>query len=78
MSTQTVTIGVQGMTCAHCVRSVDEELRALPGVTDVHVDLVSGATSQVTITSDAPLAADDVDAAIVEAGYAVAPPRSLI
>lgn len=78
MSTTTVEIGVQGMTCGHCVRSVDEELRALPGVTDVQVELVSGATSQVRITSSAPLAAEDISAAVTEAGYAVAPPRSLL
>ena len=78
MSTQTISVGVQGMTCGHCVRSVDEELRALPGVTDVHVDLVSGATSQVTITSAEPLTDDAVRGAVEEAGYTIAPPRSLI
>ena len=78
MSTQTISVGVQGMTCGHCVRSVDEELRALPGVTDVRVDLVSGATSQVTITSTEPLGDDDVRGAVEEAGYTIAPPRSLI
>lgn len=78
MSTQTISVGVQGMTCGHCVRSVDEELRAIPGVTDVKVDLVSGATSQVTITSDQPIADDAIKGAVEEAGYAVAPPRSLL
>jgi copper chaperone CopZ len=78
MSTQTISVGVQGMTCGHCVRSVDEELRAIPGVTDVKVDLVSGATSQVTITSDAPISDDAIKGAVEEAGYAVAPPRSLL
>jgi copper chaperone CopZ len=78
MSTQTINVGVQGMTCGHCVRSVDEELRALPGVTDVTVDLVSGATSQVTITADQPVSDEDVKAAVEEAGYTLAPPRSLI
>ncbi|HRA49853.1 heavy-metal-associated domain-containing protein [Actinotalea sp.] len=78
MSTQTVTLGVAGMTCGHCVRSVEEELRTLAGVTDVQVELVSGATSTVTITTDQPLADEDVAAAIVEAGYAVVPPRSLL
>ncbi|WP_024286407.1 heavy-metal-associated domain-containing protein [Cellulomonas sp. KRMCY2] len=71
MSTQTVAVDVTGMTCGHCVRSVQEELRALPGVTDVHVDLVSGATSTVTITSTEPLDDDAVRAAIDEAGYQV-------
>src|SRR5665647_2018533 len=32
MSTQTISVGVQGMTCGHCVRSVTEELTALAGV----------------------------------------------
>lgn len=78
MSTQTISVGVQGMTCGHCVRSVDEELRTIPGVTDVHVDLVSGATSQVTITSEQPISDDAIKGAVEEAGYAVAPPRSLL
>ena len=78
MSTQTITLGVAGMTCGHCVRSVTEELRSLACVTDVQVELVSGATSTVTITSELALADADVAAAIVEAGYAVVPPRSLL
>ena len=65
------TIKVDGMTCDHCVHAVTTELTALPSVTDVVVDLHAGATSTVTITSDAPLADDDVRAAIDEAGYVV-------
>jgi len=65
------TIKVDGMTCGHCVHAVTTELTALPSVTDVAVDLHAGATSTVTITSDAPLADDDVRAAIDEAGYVV-------
>ncbi|WP_250447809.1 heavy-metal-associated domain-containing protein [Actinotalea sp. C106] len=77
-STQTTTVGVQGMTCGHCVSSVDEELRALTGVTAVDVDLVTGGTSTVTITSTEPLSDEAVAGAIDEAGYTIAPPRSLI
>ena len=76
MSTQTV--NVSGMTCSHCVRSVTEELTAIPGVTDVAVDLVNGGTSTVTITADAPVADDAIAAAIDEAGYTIAPARSLL
>ena len=65
------TIKVDGMTCDHCVHAVTAELTALPSVTDVVVDLHAGETSTVTITSDAPLADDDVRAAIDEAGYVV-------
>jgi len=77
MST-TTTFHVDGMTCGHCVRAVTEELTALPGVADVTVDLVVGASSPVTVTSAAPLDPADVTAAVVEAGYAVTPPRSLL
>ncbi|WP_205708726.1 heavy-metal-associated domain-containing protein [Kineococcus siccus] len=59
------------MTCEHCVRAVTEELSALPGVRDVAVALVPGGSSTVTVTSDAPLAADAVREAVDEAGYAL-------
>lgn len=78
MSTQTITVDVAGMTCEHCVRSVQEEIQEIPGVTRVQVELVSGGTSTVSVTSDRPVPADQLEAAVVEAGYAVAPPRSLL
>jgi copper chaperone len=65
----TSTYTVTGMTCAHCVQAVSGEISALPGVAEVHVDLPSGA---VTVTSEAPLAEDDVRAAVDEAGYELA------
>ncbi len=54
------------MTCGHCVSSVTEEVSEVAGVTDVQVDLESGA---LTVTGDADDAA--VKAAVEEAGYAV-------
>lgn len=78
MSTQTVDVNVQGMTCGHCVRSVQEEISEIPGVTDVQVELVSGGTSTVTVTSTEPVPAEALEAAVAEAGYTVAPPRSLL
>ncbi|MCG7284582.1 heavy-metal-associated domain-containing protein [Cellulomonas sp. ACRRI] len=66
------------MTCGNCVRHVTEELTALPGVTDVRVDLVAGGSSPVTVTSDAPLADEAIAAAVDEAGYAVTPRKSLL
>jgi copper chaperone CopZ len=65
----TSTYTVTGMTCEHCVQAVSGEISSLPGVADVRVDLSSGA---VTVTSEAPLAADDVRAAVDEAGYELA------
>ena len=67
----TTTYQVSGMTCGHCITSVREEVGALPGVTDVAVDLVPGGTSRVTVTSDTPQQPDDVARAVDEAGYAI-------
>ena len=60
---------VVGMTCGHCVSAVQQEVGAIAGVTDVTVDLATGA---VTVTSDRPLTTDEVAAAIDEAGYELA------
>jgi copper chaperone len=57
---------VTGMSCEHCERSVGAEVGAIAGVTAVQAD---AATGLVRVTSDAPLAADDVAAAVDEAGY---------
>jgi copper chaperone CopZ len=57
------------MTCGHCVASVTEEVSGLDGVEDVQVDL---ATGEVVVTSTAPLERADVEAAVEEAGYALA------
>jgi copper ion binding protein len=66
---QTATYTVTGMTCAHCVHAVTEEVTAVPGVTDVQVDLETGA---LTVTSDTPVDDEAVAAAVDEAGYALA------
>lgn len=60
------TYRVTGMTCGHCEQAVGTELRSLPGVTDVRVDL---ATGDVTVTSEEPLGTDAVRQAVDEAGY---------
>ena len=65
----TSTYTVTGMTCSHCVQAVTSELSGLPGVDTVQVDLGTGA---VTVTSEAPLSADAVRAAVDEAGYELA------
>ena len=66
MSTQT--FSVTGMTCGHCVNAVSSELKEIPGVSDVAVDLVAGGTSTVTVDSDAPIEESAVAAALDEAG----------
>jgi copper chaperone len=62
-------LGVQGMTCSHCVSSVTEELSQLAGVTAVNVDLVAGGISRVIVDSDTVLDGQQIEAAIDEAGY---------
>ncbi|UIK88643.1 heavy-metal-associated domain-containing protein [Arthrobacter polaris] len=69
--THTTTINVSGMTCGHCVNSVTEELTALAGVKNVAVDLNSGGTSTVTITSTLTIEPDEISEAVAEAGYLV-------
>ena len=39
------TVKVEGMSCQHCVRAVTKALEAIPGVTDVKVDLARGEAS---------------------------------
>ena len=60
---------VAGMTCGHCVASVSEEVREIDGVESVDVVLETGA---VTVTSSTPLDRAAVEAAVEEAGYALA------
>ena len=60
------TYSVTGMTCAHCVASVTEELSGIAGVTEVAVDLPTGA---VTVSSERPVDEATVRAAVEEAGY---------
>ena len=69
--TTTATYAVTGMTCGHCVNAVTEELRKLPGVRDVTVDLVADGTSTVRVVSDTELAEAHVRSAVDEAGYEV-------
>lgn len=64
MSSATYT--VTGMTCSHCVASVTEEVSALAGVDDVHVDLDSG---RLTVTGEEAANTDAVRGAVEEAGY---------
>ena len=60
---------VDGMSCEHCRAAVTDEVRRVPGITGVEVDLDGGT---VTVHGTG---ADDaaVRAAIDEAGYTVRP-----
>jgi copper chaperone len=69
MAQLTNTYEITGMTCGHCVSSVNEELSAVPGVTDVTIQLKVGGISTAQVTSSRDLPQDEVAAAVEEAGY---------
>jgi copper chaperone CopZ len=69
MTTNSTTYDVRGMTCGHCITAITDELVAVEHVTGVAVDLAAG---KVAVTSDHPLDAAAVVAAIDAAGYEIA------
>jgi copper chaperone CopZ len=58
---------VSGMTCTHCVASVQEEVSEVTGVDAVEVDLGSG---RLTVSGTG-FADDAVRDAVAEAGYSL-------
>ncbi|MDT7560206.1 MAG: hypothetical protein QOI68_4676 [Pseudonocardiales bacterium] len=62
---------VTGMSCGHCVASVTEEVKTLPGVREVAIDLASG---QVSLTVEQPIDPSDLRRVITEAGFQLATP----
>jgi copper chaperone CopZ len=65
---ETLRYTVPAMHCGHCERAVKEEVSAVPGVSDVAVDLE---TKVVTVTGSS-LEDGALRAAIAEAGYEAA------
>jgi Cu+-exporting ATPase len=65
-SSSTLSVGIQGMTCASCSTRVEKVLRQLPGVTDATVNL---ATETATVSGDTDL--DAVQRAVEKAGFSV-------
>ena len=61
----TETYVVSGMSCAHCVAAIEEEVATVPGVTDVAAELE---TKRVRVSGEA-FEDAAVRAAILEAGY---------
>jgi len=61
---------VRGMTCAHCVGAVTEEIERIEGVSGVAVDLASGV---VAVSTEEPPSDVEIRAAVERAGYEVGP-----
>lgn len=60
---------LEGLTCGHCIQTVEKSLRAVAGVDSVAVTLVAGSTSTLTVAG--PATPETVRAAVVSAGYTV-------
>lgn len=66
--TVTQNFPVTGLTCAHCVTAVTEEVGAVPGVSGVAVELHPEGVSTLTVTCQSALTDEQVADALDEAG----------
>jgi copper chaperone len=64
--TTTTAIAIDGMSCGHCIRAVQRELKRVPGVRATQVQLGSAA-----VTHDASVSRDTLVNAVMDAGYDV-------
>lgn len=60
---------LEGLTCGHCVQTVEQSVRAVAGADSVAVSLVAGSTSILTVAGTA--IPEMVRAAVASAGYTV-------
>ena len=67
---QTVTLGISGMTCGGCVRSVTNVLKALDGVAKAEVSLENKAA--VVDYDPGKVQLEQLKRSVVEAGFEVA------
>lgn len=64
-------VQVDGMSCPFCVRGLEKKLQALPGASNVHVDL---ATGLARLESRAAFPPESLDKAVRDAGFS---PRAI-
>ncbi|MCO4264339.1 heavy-metal-associated domain-containing protein [Pseudarthrobacter sp. MDT3-26] len=60
---------VTGLTCGHCVQTVEKAVTALDGVTSAAVELVAGGTSRLSVSG--PHTETSVRDAVTAAGYSL-------
>lgn len=63
------TLKVEGMSCGHCVKSVESSVSKLPGVESVNVDLSKGEVAVVFDSGKTSLT--EIQETIKEKGYSV-------
>lgn len=63
---------LEGLTCGHCVQTVEKAVSALPGVEYASVDLVAGGRSRLVVAGA--VHASAVRRAVGSAGYTFIPP----
>ena len=68
---ETVTLGISGMTCGGCVRSVGNVLKALDGVAKAEVSWEEN--NAVVDYDPGKVGIDQLKRSVVEAGFEVAP-----
>ncbi|RDV09448.1 copper chaperone [Arthrobacter sp. RT-1] len=64
------TFSLEGLTCGHCVKTVESAVSALDGVESASVDLVPVGRSRLNVSGHA--SDDAVRASVISAGYSVA------
>jgi len=69
MPSKTLTLPIKGMSCANCVARVERNLRSVPGVLNVSVDLASG-NARIEMVPDMVTIAD-LSRSVENAGYEV-------
>ncbi|MFQ4149525.1 heavy-metal-associated domain-containing protein [Arthrobacter sp. LAPM80] len=63
------TYAVEGLTCGHCVQTVETAVRAVAGVDSASITLVAGGASAMAVSGQA--TEEDIRAAVAAAGYTV-------
>jgi copper chaperone len=62
---------IEGLTCGHCVQTVERAVASVDGVESAAVELVAGGTSRLSVAGTA--SADAVRDAVTGAGYSFTP-----
>ncbi len=63
------TISVKGMSCGHCVSAVTKAVSAVPGTSEVVVDLQKGEAAWKDADPAAPASPEEVKAAVRVIGF---------